>query len=263
MTDGEALLSAIIAHSEADDPRLQYADWLQENAGTVVCPRCNGEGAVGLPRRTGTYVIRSGCGACGATGGVSDGRAERAEFIRVQCELAANHPAHCDHKALTGERCRWCDLRRRERKLLCGHACEWLPACVYSRPEIEHHARFAFPVVDYARGFVVRVESSAVGWLERGDDILAREWVPRVTLTTDMEAGETGGWMRLAAGNLTRVTRVPGEDAPGGARAVAKWTLEREWPGVTFELPPVPGYGPSPFREAYPAWAASRANRTG
>lgn len=80
MTDESAFLATIIANPDDDAPRLVYADWMEER-------------------------------------GDEDGVA-RAEFIRVQCELAANHPAHCNHKALTGQSCRWCSLRRRERELL-------------------------------------------------------------------------------------------------------------------------------------------------
>jgi uncharacterized protein (TIGR02996 family) len=47
MTDGDALLRAIIAHPDGDVPRLVYADWLEEN-----------------------------------------GDPARAQFIRVQCEIA-------------------------------------------------------------------------------------------------------------------------------------------------------------------------------
>ena len=51
------------------------------------------------------------------------GAAERAEFIRVQCELA-KCPCRCDLSC--GYRCKWCDehedrgvcLRRREREIL-------------------------------------------------------------------------------------------------------------------------------------------------
>src|SRR6266545_1555955 len=51
MTDGYALLRAIEANPEEDTPRLAYADWLDENA-------------------------------------ASESDRARAEFIRVQCELA-------------------------------------------------------------------------------------------------------------------------------------------------------------------------------
>lgn len=81
MTDRDALLAAILAHPEDDAPRIIFADWLDENAGTVHCPDCKARGAW---QSWGGI----GCSTCRGTGSVSNGYAERAEFIRVQCELA-------------------------------------------------------------------------------------------------------------------------------------------------------------------------------
>jgi uncharacterized protein (TIGR02996 family) len=81
--DERALLNTVIAYPADDVPRLVYADYLEETATRSMCEACDGTG-----------VIESGqgrqkvCAAC-TLGYVSDGRAERAEFIRVGCELAS------------------------------------------------------------------------------------------------------------------------------------------------------------------------------
>lgn len=81
----DAFLRAIIANPGDDLPRLVYADWLDENARVVevVCKECGGvgweAGHEGIER----------CNEClGEVRSVSDGRAERAEFIRVQIRIA-------------------------------------------------------------------------------------------------------------------------------------------------------------------------------
>lgn len=99
MDTGEALLAAIPADPADDTRRLAYADWLEEReARWVDCPRCGGE-----PRRyfdkpplstnwARGWRNRYTCAACDGTGTVrDDSDARRAEFIRVQVELA-RHP---------------------------------------------------------------------------------------------------------------------------------------------------------------------------
>lgn len=79
MSDGEALLRAILERPEEDTPRLVYADWLEDVEG--------------------------------------GNDAARAEFVRVQCEYHRT-PA-CEHLypwAVTD--CRKCELRRQEQVLL-------------------------------------------------------------------------------------------------------------------------------------------------
>jgi uncharacterized protein (TIGR02996 family) len=112
MTDDElALLKTVLSSPEDDTPRLVYADWLDEHAGTAPCPGCGGtgfeqreckvcgarpdsEGCIDHGR--GCYVLDSDgggsesaeqCPHC-ADGRVPDSRRERAEFIRVGCWLA-------------------------------------------------------------------------------------------------------------------------------------------------------------------------------
>jgi hypothetical protein len=115
-----------------DTPRLLFADWLDENARTVTCSKCescSGRGGRSFPPR---HMGIHRCGVCRGSGRVPNGNAARAEFIRVQCELArglvvgvdaAQHVASV--KAVGGfntreseeiwERYVW--LQRREREL--------------------------------------------------------------------------------------------------------------------------------------------------
>ncbi len=81
--DERALLDTVIAYPTEDLPRLVYADYLEETATRSMCEACDGTGQV--PTERGRIKV---CSAC-TLGYVSDGRAERAEFIRIQCELAS------------------------------------------------------------------------------------------------------------------------------------------------------------------------------
>lgn len=97
-SDEPALLAAILAAPEEDTPRLVFADWLDENAGTV--RKCMGQhqhaGKVGqeLHGIVHTTDPRQLHHHCDEKCEVSDGRRERAEFIRVQCALARCGPQH-------------------------------------------------------------------------------------------------------------------------------------------------------------------------
>ncbi len=103
------MIAAIIANPADDAPRLIYADWLDEHAGDVTCEPCNGHGVIlppmkmpkiheriGKDGRTERYyinepfkpIIHPKCSTCNGTGRVSNGYVVRAEFIRVQIELA-------------------------------------------------------------------------------------------------------------------------------------------------------------------------------
>ncbi len=123
-----AFLRAVCEAPGEDFPRLVYADWLEENAGTVPCDKCGGEGwSSDWQGGPGS----SKCYTCRATGRVPDGRKERAEFVRVQCELACHCPPLSPpvNGVRSGLLCGACErehyrpdeyaaLRRRERELL-------------------------------------------------------------------------------------------------------------------------------------------------
>lgn len=90
--DERALLGAVLADPRDDLPRLVYADWLEENATDEVCFVCDGRRVIDSGGTTPWGdPIDQDCPNCSGTGRVGNGFAERAEFIRVQVELA-RHP---------------------------------------------------------------------------------------------------------------------------------------------------------------------------
>lgn len=133
-----ALLRTIWERPDDDTARLLYADALDDAATTVPC-KC----------MTHEYPVdrRVPCYTCSGTGTVSDGNRERAEFIRVQVELARLHdaghgagatkdcPVSVAYRAdkrpggQTMPRCRICDdaldAEQRSAELLAAHGREW------------------------------------------------------------------------------------------------------------------------------------------
>jgi uncharacterized protein (TIGR02996 family) len=116
------------------------------------------------------------------------GQADRAEFIRLQCELARSDHEHAqlgrsyilmDRRWLAGRRapaagcpCRWCELRRRAQALL--RESDWFSVdglCVVTRlnPLDPHSVDAAEPVGAPERGFLHTLRVEATDWLEHGD----------------------------------------------------------------------------------------------
>lgn len=213
MSDEPALLAAIRANPEEDTPRLVYADFLQERA--------------------------------------RPGDAERAEFIRVQIELARM-------EADTVENCvpRWGELSARERDLFQtdeSYTLEW-----FGLPQpwvrIARLQLFSTEPSDYSyavarRGFIESVTTPAADWLTHGDAIRARHPVMRVRLMTrPIVAGGAGGsyWLpydperkgfSVSAAHAIcrdRTGEVPADVSSTDLKALV--ACELRWPGVTFEL---------------------------
>lgn len=82
VTDRESLLRNILLHPEDDLPRLVMADWLQEHDASWPCDQPGY--ARGEP-----HAI---CAKCKGFGVLENHYAARAEFIRIQCELARMPP---------------------------------------------------------------------------------------------------------------------------------------------------------------------------
>lgn len=129
----------------------------------------------------------------------------RAEFIRVQCEIARMGtppkcqtpsgtiitscddcgdelcPAYPWHKARN-------ELRRRERELLEANRVEWLKDAPCKMDawslDVPMQAYVYGMRVAYRRGFVTELITSAADWLQHADAILAAQPVREVTLTT-------------------------------------------------------------------------------
>lgn len=127
-----AFLRSICETPFDDAPRLIYADWLEEQGQRepLECSLCGGSGERRIDCVEAGRPI--GCFKCGSTGKITDNCTERAEFIRVQCELAPLTSPHGTDEAINlkeGELshpgplgifhcgCRWCELKRREKGL--------------------------------------------------------------------------------------------------------------------------------------------------
>lgn len=82
-----AALCRKIGERPADDTvRLVAADWLEERAGDARCDFCAGTGRFNTEASQPEWAEED-CPTCHGTGRVSNGCADRAAFIRVQCEL--------------------------------------------------------------------------------------------------------------------------------------------------------------------------------
>lgn len=130
---GSQLLAEIAANPDEDTPRLMYADWLDEHAGTVPCRKCNGTKIYKWEDETdwGTPIPRKDpCWHCQQTGEAPDDSRDRAEFIRVQhrltrpfrtcspvCSQECGHAKDCKLELKFA-------LIQRERQLLDAHP-EW------------------------------------------------------------------------------------------------------------------------------------------
>jgi uncharacterized protein (TIGR02996 family) len=132
MSDHDALLAGVLAHPDADLPRLVYADFIEEA-----------------------------------------GDAARAEFIRVQCALAAGQYEDAAEKAA---------LELRERYLREKHAPAWLaPLKKKGEPLFTPRSHGLF-----RRGFVECVWMPAAWFVAKAEKLFARCPVNelRVTMTT-------------------------------------------------------------------------------
>ena len=208
-----ALLAAILAAPDDDTPRLVYADWLEENAGMMPCGRCEGRRYLGAPAPgLHGWIGAPECDSCHATGRVSDGRAERAEFIRLQIKLYRAPLA--DHNRDMGYR-EWETLRRRERELLAHYAFDW-----FDRPEglAAHYnpgtAEYGWLAkrsgegarriaAEFRRGFVESVTCTCKDWLAHGSAIVACQPV-RVVRLSDREPLRTNGVFQWWASSVVR-----------------------------------------------------------
>jgi uncharacterized protein (TIGR02996 family) len=276
MTDDElGLLRAILAEPPEDMHRLRYADWLEEHAGEVECRNTGCERGRIWTGMDGMKWIP--CPDCSGSGRVPDSRRERAEFIRVQVELA--NPRWPDHAERCGRDCapecphwdysfRLGTLRRRERELSWGHGRHWLPACLGSPGAMDTATgEWCHPggvKSLFRRGFVESVACPAAAWLEHGD---ALYWRPGQTEecfvcggSSVIDSGGTLPWGEPAMDDCPNCDkgRVP-RPCPPTAQPVTRVRLttrpdfqlfgrpERNemilaelngrYPGVTFELP--------------------------
>jgi len=170
-TDRAALYRGILERPEDDVARLVYADWLEENGGTVSCPVCPpDEGEEPHP----ADII---CDRCHGSRTVSDGQREHARFIRDCVWMHANH-TDCPVRLADVKRgrpvplrcgsCEYCTARRRAEKFYSGHP--WLSGINYAvcfEPSPLDGPMPTWPrlTLTVSRGFVSRVSCRLADWI--------------------------------------------------------------------------------------------------
>jgi uncharacterized protein (TIGR02996 family) len=129
MTDGEALVRAILENPDEDTPRLIYADWLDEQPPTEVpCGNCNGKPRVYSfkpPTSTNWIQVWAStyeCLTCSGSGTATERRGSaRAEFIRAQIKSAAIEREQAE---LLNDETDWSRCETES-----GVAASWCPNC--------------------------------------------------------------------------------------------------------------------------------------
>ena len=155
----------------ADDaPRLILADWLDENGGMVACDCKNGKID---PKRLwdgkSIRVADNTCPRCHGSGSVSNGCAERAEFIRVQCELARlkaiefiDDEGLSWHSSTPEER----RLEKRSAELLRERESKWVMDGLILPAKIERSNNSGIRH-QWSRGFISHVTCTEADWIGR------------------------------------------------------------------------------------------------
>lgn len=172
-TTGDALLQAILDEPEADDLRLIYADYLKER--DLWTPGRVLQAVLDHPEADGPRLLYANC--------VQDhGEPERAEFIRVQVELAdtiaAGGPhAKCRYSCGTSE-CRRPTLERRANHLM-GPGGIVCARCNWHAP-LDHDDSSRW---EFHRGFLHTVRCPTALWLQHRVELVTRHPLDRVELT--------------------------------------------------------------------------------
>lgn len=247
----EAALLAIRAAPDEDGPRLDYAALLESWEASEECASCVGKHGHIVPRnathRTAANAMSrqefdserrefsahwEKCKTCSGTGRVSNGMAARAEFVRVQCELAALtggwtpsqlasidmylDPQDADEQAWKHE---FQSLQARSQDL-------------WTRIELPGWVVQYSIAADWQRGFLWSVRCSWPDWLAHHAAILAYPDVVlrRVELTTPVPTmdwgrttatkarGEGPNWINII-GNNTQVVWLWDSEMPESVAA--------------------------------------------
>jgi uncharacterized protein (TIGR02996 family) len=141
------------------------------------------------------------------------GDPDRAEFVRVQCELARSEmkPCTCFPSRWPGQTyvCQRCTLRRRERELLtASYALDWGPdralwdagfdRAIMTYWESGESLPPGYAGTLFRRGFVAEVTLSCKAWLEHGPALVKAAPLQRVALSDcrPAEHGRYVAWYR-------------------------------------------------------------------
>lgn len=232
-----SFLQAIIDNPKDDAVRLIYADWLQEKAEDAKCSNCKGSlGHYEYPFAAPFYPKWVICSICNGTGHVPDGRADRAEFIRVQIELSRPCSLGYSDAYHVDSTCPACDPSwQRERELLDKHwhHVGWIAECanvMIDPSKWREHLTFR-------RGFVDELTCPSADWLAHADDITASHPIQVVRLT-DVPKVRTLGERHCLEdydGKYCSVKELL--NANSGFSNLPRALLKYYWPRITFHLP--------------------------
>lgn len=202
MTKDElAILRKIASQPTNHMPRLAYCDWLEERDADEECPECEGTGKRRYTDAAGDADYRM-CYSCAGDGRRRNAYARRAEFIRVQIEMAElleqnDEMAKADisnfdydrarlNEKLAKKRNRVIDLWQGEQD---GH---WANVQTQLRPLLHglwgtiipgHPAKMPHALV--ARGFPCQVRCDISFWLAHGPKIVEINPIEKVNITTE------------------------------------------------------------------------------
>lgn len=240
-TERQAFIRAIFDEPDEDGPRLVFADWLDEHGDAaraefirVQCERAKAGPCRGLPM------------------------------------------AECDTDRHDYTVCPVCRLVQRQHQLWDAHAAKWIANCALPGfvPVPRHDSRCRVDLRDvsgpivwplafgFRRGFVGLAHLTGNAWVRHGDAIVSLHPVREVELTSLPELIRLGdsyppGKYALMSGRSSSfypedydtvestahgymANRPAGSIADAFNRSVILGLLEDQWPGVTFQMPPVP-----------------------
>ncbi len=210
MTDREASIRSVCEQPEDDTVRLVFADWLDgQEAARGRCRRCNGTRYRGMHSKNTFTQVR--CECRDGTGLDTTDR-DRAEFIRVQVELASfdtayhlsyHNRAMCENSAVP--------LVKRSAELLHPAWSRELAATGFTDPTAVNQWEFR-------RGFVSAIELPAADFLAHAAAIFAAHPVTAVALTGKVPsprhigappANEEWGWCMVETESAPEPWPVP------------------------------------------------------
>jgi bacterioferritin-associated ferredoxin len=174
--------------------------------------------------------MRALCGICNGSGRISDGRAERAEYIRIAIKVTSpqDHVSRCK---ITGQ----CGQCEKEARLLKQYG--KLFHSIVNREGLPISGSFG-----WHRGFLRSISCSAEDWIANADALTSRHPIEVVNLATmpnvAFHVHEEGDGPRIPLWYF--------EDRPGISwetdfyytEDIIREGLETIWPTTNFGLPP-------------------------
>lgn len=182
MSDYDSLLASVIADPDDDTPRLVMSDWLEEHDGDKPCGDCDGKGWL-WDDSGGNIGVQAHCFNCSSTGRVPNGFAARAEFIRVQIELAMWRN-DLEYRLENMSFDKQDQLRRREQELLREFGEQWVRQVI----DWQVSGVRVDPNSGFSRGFITEITCTWDDWLAHHEAILAATPLRKLVLTTRVPA---------------------------------------------------------------------------